>query len=92
MQEASVQGFIRTLLIIFLVYYGLKLIGKIVFPMVFKRFVGKFEERVKNQQEQRNSNQKPDQKVGETTIDKKVGSDKESNNSVGEYVDYEDIE
>lgn len=92
MQEASVQGFIRTLLIIFLVYYGLKLIGKVVFPMVFKRFVGKFEERVKNQQEQRNSSQKPDQKVGETTIDKKGGSDKESNNSVGEYVDYEDIE
>jgi hypothetical protein len=92
MQEASVQGFIRTVLIIFLIYYGLKLIGKIVFPMFFKRFVGKFEERVRNQQGQQNSTQKPNQKVGETVIDKKPGSSKESNNSVGEYVDYEEVE
>ena len=92
MQEASVQGFIRTLLIIFLMYYGLKLIGKIVFPMVFKRFVGKFEERVKNQQQRQNPSERSNQKVGETIIDKKAGATKESNNSVGEYVDYEDIE
>jgi hypothetical protein len=83
---------LRTILIIILVYYGFKIIGRIVFPMFIKRFVGKFEERVRNQQEQRDSSQKSDQKVGETTIDKKGGSDKESNNSVGEYVDYEDIE
>ena len=70
MQEASVQGFIRTLLIIFLIYYGLKLIGKIVFPMVFKRFVGKFEERVKNQQQRQNPSERSNQKVGETIIDK----------------------
>ena len=74
MQEASVQGFIRTLLIIFLIYYGLKLIGKIVFPLFFKRFVGKFEERVRNQQEQQNTNTRSNQKVGETVIDKKPGS------------------
>ncbi|AOW21929.1 DUF4834 family protein [Urechidicola croceus] len=91
MQEASVQGFIRTLLIIILVYYGLKIIGKIVFPMVFKRYVGKFEEKFKNQQQQQQT-PKQDQKIGETVIDKKPSNTKTSNNDVGEYVDFEEVD
>ena len=90
MQEASLQGLFRTVMIIFMVYYGLKIIGKLVFPMIFKRFVGKFEERVRNQQQQQEP--QSNEQVGETTIDKKPNSAKESNKDVGDYVDYEDVE
>jgi hypothetical protein len=90
MQEASVIGFVRTMLIIILIYYGLKVIGRLVFPMVFKRFVGKFEERVRNQQQ--HQNQQSNEKIGETSIDKKPNATKESNKDVGEYVDYEDVD
>ncbi len=90
MQEASVQGFLRTILIILLVYYALKIIGRIVFPMFFKRFVGKFEERVRNQQQQQSQSKKHE--VGETVIDRKPQSSKESNKEVGEYVDFEEVD
>lgn len=90
MQEASVQGFLRTILIIILVYYALKLIGRIVFPMLFKRVVGKFEEKVKNQQQHQTNTSS--HRVGETVIDKKPQSNKESNKDVGEYVDYEEVD
>lgn len=89
MQEASVQGFVRTILIILLIYYALKIIGRIVFPMFVKRFVGKFEERVRNQQQQ---SQPRNQKVGETIIDRKPQTTKESSNDVGEYVDFEEVD
>lgn len=82
-------GFFRTILIIFLIYYGLKIIGRFAFPLIFKRFVSKFEEKVRNQQQQA---AKPNEKVGETVIDKKPISTKESNDDVGEYVDYEEVE
>ncbi|PHR74032.1 MAG: DUF4834 domain-containing protein [Lutibacter sp.] len=81
---------LRTIAIILLVYYGLKIIGRFAFPIIFKRFVGKFEEKVRNQQQQQSS--KSEEKIGETSIDKKPNSAKESNKDVGEYVDYEDVE
>ena len=81
---------LRTILIILLVYYGLKIIGRFAFPMIFKRFVGKFEERVRNQQQQQNP--QSNEQVGETTIDKKPNSSKESNKDVGDYVDYEEVD
>ena len=77
----------RLLLILLLVYLGFKFIGKYVFPVVFKRYVGKFEQKMREQQAQ-----EPKEKVGETVIDKKPNLDKTSNNSVGEYVDYEDVD
>ncbi|MCF6280223.1 MAG: DUF4834 family protein [Flavobacteriaceae bacterium] len=81
---------LRTIAIIFLVYYGLKIIVRFAFPMILKRFVGKFEEKVRSQQQQQAST--PNEKVGETVIDKKPISTKESKSDVGEYVDYEELE
>ncbi len=78
----------KLLLILLVVYLGFKFIGKYVFPIVVKRYVGKFEQKMKEQQQA----QEPKQKVGETLIDKKPNSDKTSNNDVGEYVDYEDVD
>ena len=92
MQEASLTGLFRTLLIIFMVYYGLKIIGRLVFPMVFKSFVGKFEERVRNQQQQQQQQPQTNEKIGETIIDKKPITPKESNKDVGDYVDYEEVD
>ncbi|MDC9723254.1 MAG: DUF4834 domain-containing protein [Urechidicola sp.] len=90
MHEASVQGFVRTILIFIIIYYAVKIIGRFVAPLIFKWFVGKFEQRVKDQQQQ--NSPRNDEKVGETTIDKtSIKSTKESN-SVGEYVDFEEVD
>jgi len=90
MQEASLQGVLRTVLIIMLVYYGLKFIGRFLFPIFFQKIMKNFESKIKEQQ----GFQQPvdTSKEGETTIDKKPMQNKESNKSVGEYVDYEEVD
>jgi len=90
MHEASVQGFVRTILIFVIIYYAVKIIGRFVFPLVIKRFMGKFEQRVKDQQAQ--NSPRNDEKIGETTIDKTSVKNTKESNSVGEYVDFEEVD
>ena len=90
MHEASVQGFVRTILIFVIIYYAVKIIGRFVFPLVVKRFMGKFEQRVRDQQQQKSPRE--DKKVGETTIDKTTIKGSKESNSVGEYVDFEEVD
>ncbi|MFD1315592.1 DUF4834 family protein [Namhaeicola litoreus] len=88
MQEASLQGILRTILIIMLLYYGMKLVGRILFPVFFKKMVKNFEKQANQYQ---NNQPQPNQKVGETIVDK-VPDMKETSKSVGEYVDYEEVD
>ncbi len=90
MQEASIPGLARTLLIFVIIYYAIKIIGRYVFPLVIKRFMGKFEQKIRDQQQQQ-SNQ-DDVKVGETIIDKTTVKNTKESNTVGEYVDYEEVD
>jgi len=90
MQEASLQGVFQTILIIMIVYYGLKIIGRYLFPIFFQKIVKNFEEKVRQQQGyQQPVNQT---KEGETVIDKKPLETKKSNSNVGEYIDYENVD
>ncbi len=89
MQEAGFITFLRTIAIILLVIYGLKFIAKYVFPLLVKSAIQKAQKRA---QEQRGYRESPDVKVGETTIDKKPNNQSNTNNNIGEYVDYEEIE
>ena len=90
MQEASMTGFLRTILIIVLVYYGIKFIGRYLFPIFFQKLVKNMEKKVKEQQ----GYQQPEEKinVGETTIEKAPRETKGKSNNVGEYVDYEEVD
>ena len=90
MEEASVQGFLRTILILILLYYGLKWLGRILFPVLFQKAVRNFEEKVR--QEQERSTGSDQMKEGETVIDRRPGPERETNKNVGEYVDYEEID
>jgi hypothetical protein len=84
---------LRTIFIIILVYYGFKVLARLFGPFFLKylskkamqRFGGQFGD-FQNQQRQ----QKP-QNEGETVIDK-IPNRKTSNNTVGEYVDYEEVD
>ncbi|WKD86222.1 hypothetical protein KCTC32516_01583 [Polaribacter huanghezhanensis] len=83
------MGLLRTILFILLFYYGFKMISRYVLPFFLKRFINNVQDRA-NQQYQKQ--QQPNVKVGETIIDKKPNTNNQSNNSVGEYVDYEEVE
>ena len=91
MQEAGFVNFLRTILIIIASYYVFKIVVRFAFPLLMKRFMGKVEKKFQEQQGQYQEKQ-PSAKVGETIIDKKPNSDKKTNDNVGEYVDYEDVD
>ena len=90
MEEASVMGFLRTILILILVYYALKWLGRILFPVLFQKAVRNFENKMRQEQGQTNTSDQV--KEGETVIDRKPGPQRETNKNVGEYVDYEEID
>jgi len=91
MQQAGLMNFIRTILILALIYYAFKIIGRYVFPLILKKMMGKVEKKFNEQQHRNTSNQQP-VKEGETVIDKTPNQAKKTNDQVGEYVDYEDVE
>lgn len=90
LNEAGPVNFLKTILIILLVYYVIKFLAKLFAPYLIKKAVDKVQK--KAEQQYRNQQEASDVEVGKTVIDKKPNNSKESNNSVGEYVDYEEID
>lgn len=91
MQQAGLMNFIRTILIIVLVYYAFKFIARLVFPLLFKKVMSNVEKKF-NEQQHRNATNESSIKEGETVIDKAPRQTKKINDEAGEYVDYEEIE
>jgi hypothetical protein len=50
------------------------------------------EKKMRDQQNQRNEPNEPKGKIGETVIDVKPNSGKQSNKNAGDYVDFEEVE
>uniref|UniRef100_UPI00404AF642 DUF4834 family protein n=1 Tax=Gelidibacter sp. TaxID=2018083 RepID=UPI00404AF642 len=93
LQTASLNGFLRTILIILLVYYGLKILMRIFGPYLLRYMSKKVQQRFGGQfQYQQQQSQTQKQKEGETVIDKMPNTNKTSNKNVGEYIDYEEID
>lgn len=93
MQEASVLGFIKTLIYIIAIYYVIKFLARLFFPILVKKVVQKTEENFQKQQpnHQNYSWQKTantDKIIIDTTNAKKSRETKK----VGEYVNYEEID
>ena len=87
LQTASFIGLLKTLLIFVLVYTIFKYLMRLFAPFIVKSIAKKAEAHFRNQ----SAPKPPTQKEGEVTIDKMPNS-KTSNNDVGEYVDYEEVE
>ena len=91
LQYASLTGFVRTILIILLIWYGVKILSRLFAPYLM-RYVAKKAEQKFGQQF--NTKQRPQekQKEGEISIDKMPNQKTSKNKDVGEYVDYEEID
>ena len=87
LQTASFIGLLKMLLIFVLVYSILKYLMRLFAPFIVKSIAKKAEAHFRNQ----STPKPPTQKEGEISIDKMPNS-KSSNNNVGEYVDYEEVE
>jgi hypothetical protein len=83
----TITSFLRTVGIIVIIYYALKFIGRLLFPIVVKKAVNNMQER--QSQYQRQQQYKPE---GEVTIEKDRKDQTRTRNTEGEYVDFEEIE
>jgi len=83
----SITSFLRTVGIIVIVYYALKFVGRLLFPIMVKKAVNNMQER--QSQYQRQQQYKPE---GEVTIEKDRRQQTRTNATEGEYVDFEEIE
>ena len=87
------MGFLKTILIILLVYYFLKILGKLFAPRMFRYAAKKTEEHFKEKfegfAEQNNSNE---EQIGDVIIENKSTKKKNTSKNVGEYIDFEEIE
>ena len=88
------MGFLRTIFIILLVYYMLKLFAKWFGPRIFgyaaikteKHFKERFEQFQGYQNQEENANE------GEISIDKKTVRNDKDSQQLGEFIDFEEIE
>ncbi|NAS30121.1 DUF4834 family protein [Flavobacteriaceae bacterium R38] len=88
------MGLLRTLFFIVLVYYLFKILGRIFGPMLFGYATRKAGERFNEKfgQNQQQYARKKTFREGETVIDKQPENQSKSNNNVGEYIDFEEID
>ncbi|OAB78955.1 hypothetical protein ULVI_10290 [Cochleicola gelatinilyticus] len=82
--------FLKTILVILLVYFGLKFLIRLLTPYIM-RYVAKKAGQKFEQAFGQNPMRSEPQKEGKVTIDKKPPSTRRTKETVGEYVDFEEI-
>jgi CBS domain containing-hemolysin-like protein len=85
------MGLLKTLLIILFVYYALRWLTRLFAPILMKRMVNKMQQKAQQQYNQQRRHTTA-AREGETVIDKRPQSHQQSNDKVGEYVDFEEID
>jgi hypothetical protein len=84
---------LKTLFLILLIYLFLKYLGRILAPILLKRFATKMQDRFGQQFNQQNHNQQPPkQQEGKVTLEKTKTSTKTKSDNLGDYVDFEEVE
>tara|TARA_Y100001933_G_C18796587_1_gene478961 strand:- start:44 stop:307 length:264 start_codon:yes stop_codon:yes gene_type:complete len=83
---------LRTILIILIVYYSVRFISRLLVPIVLRMFMKRAKRNFQQHFGSFQQQQKP-QKEGEVSIDSKPKNKTNSSvTSVGEYVDFEEVE
>lgn len=92
MYEASLGDFFQVILVILLIYLGLKIILRFFGPAIMRYVFKKIGQKVENKFREQQGFSRENVKEGETVIDKKPPTRRKSNKEAGEYVDYEEID
>ncbi len=91
LQQASLNGFIRTVLIIVAVWYAFKILMRLLAPYLMRKVVQKAESNFRQQYEQQFGNTQ-NQNTNSQHKDSSKEQPLRSTKKVGEYIDYEEIE
>jgi hypothetical protein len=82
-----ITSFLRTLFVILIIWYGIKLVTKYVLPKMLHKTVKNMQSRVEEQFRQQ---QQSGRTEGEVTIENKKGNNNKFQE--GEYVDFEEVD
>ena len=82
-------GFARTLLIIAVIYYGIRIVSKYVLPLLLDKGVKNMQQKMQDQQ--RNT-QRSSRSEGEVTIETDKKGNPHNNQNQGDYVDFEEVD
>jgi len=91
LQYASLTGVVKIILILLVIYYGVKILSRLFAPLLVRYVAKKAEQKFGNQFGQFQKQQQEQKAEGEISIDK-IPKSKSSNKTAGEYVDYEEID
>lgn len=84
----SIRNFLTTIGLIVVIYYALRFLGRLLFPIVVKKAVNNMQER-QTQYQRQYQQQKPE---GQVTVENNQQQQSRRTSSEGEYVDFEEIE
>jgi hypothetical protein len=82
-------GFLRTILIIVIIYYAIRLFARYVLPLLVDKGIKNMQQKMQNQQFQNQRQSRPD---GEVTIETKKTTRNQESQSDGDYVDFEEVD
>lgn len=83
-----IVNFLRTVIIILIVYYGIRLFTRFVLPLLVDKGLKNMQQKM---QEQQREYQRKGRHDGEVTIENRTNPRSSSQNK-GEYVDFEEVE
>ncbi|HAQ21199.1 MAG TPA: DUF4834 domain-containing protein [Prolixibacteraceae bacterium] len=78
-------NFLKTVGIMVVIYFVLKFVGRLLFPIVVKKAVN-------NMQARQSQYQRQQKQEGEVTVEKNRRDQSRARNTEGEYVDFEEVD
>ena len=83
-------NFIRTLLIILIIYYAIRLIVRYVLPILVDKSLKNMQQKMNDQQQQ--FRQRPNRPDGKVTVERNRSNQRNPGEDDGEYVDFEEVD
>jgi hypothetical protein len=82
-------NFLRTLFIIVIVYYGIRFVIRYLFPILVDKGLKNMQQKMQDQQRHSQRSTRP---PGDVTIEYNNRTGKNSSQTKGDYVDFEEVE
>jgi uncharacterized membrane protein (DUF106 family) len=82
-------NFLRTIIIIAVIYFAIRIISRYVIPILFEKKLKDMQQKMQEHQRQQQSNNK---REGDVTIEYDRRNRRSNSDNDGEYVDFEEVE
>jgi len=82
-------GFLRTIIIIAVIYFAIRILTKYVIPILFDKKLKDMQQKMQEHQRQQQRNSRNE---GDVTIEYDKRKRRNNDNEEGEYIDFEEIE